>query len=91
MPVKSEKFLLLKKSIGKIFSEIRKGNNKISLTQLSYQYDIDKGNLSRIERGISDCRISTAWRIAEAAGIKFSDFAKMLEDELGKDFTFIDE
>lgn len=33
----------------------------------------------------------TAWRISEALGISFVDFAKMLEEKLGDDFKFIDE
>jgi len=83
------KVLTIKNAVGNILRKLRKNKN-ISLNKLALEYDIDKGTLSKLERGIYDCRISTAWKIAEANGIKFSDFAKMLEDELGSDFTFID-
>ena len=78
-----------KKILGKVFSNLRKTKN-ISLSKLALEYDIDKGSLSKLERGIYDCRISTAWKIAEANGIKFSDFAKLLEKEIDKNFTLID-
>ncbi len=83
------KVLTIKNAVGNILRKLRENKN-ISLNKLALEYDIDKGTLSKLERGIYDCRISTAWKIAEANGIKFSDFAKMLEDELGSDFTFID-
>lgn len=64
--------------------------NNISINQFANEYELDRSSLSKLDRGFYDCRISTAWRIAEASGIKFSDFAKMLEQELGEDFTFVD-
>ena len=80
-----------KNAIGTTFSILRKINGNFSINKLAMEYELDKGSLSKLERGIYDCRLSTAWKIAEANGIKFSDFAKILEKELGKDFTFIDE
>lgn len=47
--------------------------------------------MNRLENGKIDSRISTVWKVAETLGYKFSEFAKMLEDKLGEDFTFIDE
>lgn len=85
-----DKILIYKDALGKVFSKLRETNNNISLNQLGLQYDIDKGSLSKLERGIYDCQMSTAWKLAEANGVKFSQLAKMLEDELGEDFTFID-
>ena len=91
MQDKNEKILVLKSKIGEIFRGLRERNENISLSSFALGYDIDKGTLSKIERGIYDCRISTAWIISEANGIKFSDFAKLLENELGSDFKFLDE
>lgn len=87
----NEKFKKFKQTAGEVFKEMRKTGNGISLSKLAYEYDIDKGSLSKLERGFYDCRLSTAWRIAEAAGVKFSDFAKQLEDKLGYDFKLMDE
>lgn len=55
------------------------------------EYDINKGTISRIEKGTYDTQLSTAWKLSEANGLKFSEFAKLLEEELGSNFTFIDE
>lgn len=46
------------------------------------------GNLSKIERGIYGIQLLTAWKLCEALEIKFSDFAKTLEEKLGEDFNF---
>lgn len=91
MQEESEKLIRFKQAIGEIFKEIRNTNSNISLSKLAYEYDIDKGSLSKLERGFYDCRLSTAWKIAEASGVKFSKFAELLEENLGSDFKLMDE
>jgi len=86
----SNKIAKFKSAIGEVFSELRVASGDVSLNKLALEYDIDKGSLSKLERGVYDCRLSTAWKLSQANGINFSDFAKMLEEKLGKDFTFID-
>jgi len=86
----SNKIAKFKSAIGEVFSELRVASGDVSLNKLALEYDIDKGSLSKLERGVYDCRLSTAWKLSQANGISFSDFAKMLEEKLGKDFTFID-
>ncbi len=88
--MQDDKNLTFKTAIGKVFSQLRKKNKNISLNKLALEYDISKGSLSKLEHGIYDCRLSTAWKLAEANGVKFSEFAILLEDNLGKNFTFID-
>ena len=83
--------LYLIKTIGHILREIRKNHANLSLNQLANSYEIDKGGLSKIENGLVDCQISTLWKIIEASGLKFSEFAKLLEAELGDDFKLIEE
>ncbi len=83
------KISIFKNAIGKVFTALR-NPDKTSLNKLSLEYELNKGSISRIERGLYDCQLSTAWKLAEANGIKFSEFAKLLEEELGKNFTFID-
>ena len=85
---KKEKF---NKTLGKLFQDIRKSNDNISISKFAREYDFDRGNFSRLERGEIGCYIITAYKICEAAGIKFSDFAAKLENNLGKDFKFFDE
>ena len=85
---KIEKF---KEKLGKVIKTVREKSDSKSQNAFAMEYDIDRGNLSRLENGKIGCNIMTAWRITEGAGIKFSEFAKMLEDELGEDFKLMDE
>ena len=43
-----------------------------------------------LENGIKDPQISTLWRIAEGLEIKPSELVKLIEDELGKYFSFLE-
>ena len=80
-----------KKAVGEIIREVRKTKTNLSITRLAYEYEFDKGNISKTERGLYNIQLATAWKLCEALGISFSEFAKLLENKLGKDFTFIDE
>ena len=80
-----------KKTAGEVFSQIRKNKSGLSLNTFSRQYDFDRGNLSKVEKGLINCRLITAYKFAQACNLSFSDFAKILEENLGKDFTLIDE
>ena len=85
-----EKILLFNKTVGKLLKELRNNNSKTTINKFAREYDMDRGNLSKLERGIINCRLINAWKLSEALGIKFSEFAKKLEEKLGKDFTLID-
>jgi len=86
-----DKILLFYKAVGAVFKEMRVNNNSVSISRFAREYDLDRGNLSKIERGKLSCRILTAWKIAEASGFKFSDFAKKLEEKLGAEFKIFDD
>jgi len=86
-----EKFLYFKKAVGNVIRKLRKENPKLSINKLANEYEFNKGNLSKIERGLYSIYLVTAWRISESLGVKFSKFASLLEKELGPDFTFMDE
>ncbi len=91
MQRKDEKTLHLRKTVGELIRTTRVSNTKLSANKFSNEYDIGNGNMSRIENGIVDCKFITFWKIAEALGVKPSEFVKLLEDKLGKDFKLIDE
>lgn len=80
---------ILLKAVGKVVlakrTELKKGINKFS-----FEYDIGNGLLSRLEHGTTDTKISTLWKLANAFDIKFSEFAKLIEEELPNDFNFYD-
>ena len=91
MQQRDEKSLHFRKIVGKTFEQIRKKHHATSRSVFAREYDIDRGNLSKLERGITGCNLIMAWKISEACGIKFSEFAKLLEEELGSDFKLMDE
>lgn len=78
------------KVLGQLFRDIRKSNGNISISKFSHEYDFDRGNMSKLERGIICCNMFTAYKMCEAYNIDFSDFAVRLKEKLGKDFSTID-
>ena len=77
--------------VGKVFKRLRESNSKGSICRFSSEYDFDRGNLSKLERGINGCNLITAYKLSEAIGVKFSVFAEMLEEELGSEFKLLEE
>ncbi len=86
----SKKSLYLSKKLGEVIRELR-SKDDYSCRKFAYEYDISRSNLNKIENGVIDCKFTTLWKISEALGLKFSDFAKFLEEKLGEEFTLIDE
>lgn len=86
----SEKSLQLTKKLGVVLRKIRTSKD-VSCTKFAYQFDIDKGNLNRIENGLIDCKFTTLWKISEALGVKMGDIIDALEEELGSSFKLDDE
>ena len=43
-----------------------------------------------LENGIKDPQLSTVWRIAEGLDMKPHELIKKIEDELGEDFSFLE-
>ncbi len=91
MQQQDEKTIKFNKVLGRIVSKMRKDKLKTSLNKFAHEFDFDRGNLSKLENGVVNCRVATLFKISEALGLKFSEFAKILEDELGENFSFIDE
>lgn len=87
---KNEKTAYFKHIAGEIFKNIRQANGK-SQRKFADEFEFDRGNLSKMEKGLVGCSLATAWKICEGANLKFSEFAKILEDALGEDFKLIDE
>lgn len=91
MQYKDNKILQLNKVLGLIIKDIRIKKTGLSCSKLANEYGLDRGNLNRVENGLVDSKISTIWKASEALGLKFSEVAKILEENLPKDFTLIDE
>lgn len=90
MQYNDKKTLQLNKKLGELVKQIRL-KKFVSANRLSNEYDLDSGNLSRIEHGSINCKYITVWRIAEALGLRCSELTRMLEKELGEDFKLMDE
>ena len=91
MQYKNEKTLHLIENFGQIIKKTREKNTNKSQTLLAYEYELDSGNLSRVENGKIDSKLTMLWRISEALGVPLSQIIKSLEDELGEDFHIIDQ
>ncbi len=77
----------LQKTLAEIIKKLR---NKKSITQLANEIDLSKSVWFNLEKGERDIQISTFWRIAEGLDIKPSDLVKEIENQLGEDFSFIE-
>ena len=76
--------------IGKTLQKIRLEKVKKSQIMLAYEYDLDSGNLSRIESGKIDPKLTMLWRLSEAVGVPLSEIFKIIKKELGKNFYIVD-
>ncbi len=89
MQYKDKKSLHLTKILGEIITKVREKKG-ISVNKLANEYGLNDSNLGKIEKALIECKFVTLWRIAEALDLKLSELIKMIEDELGEDFTLID-
>ena len=89
MQRKNKKTLHLVEKFGDIVKKNREKFYK-SRRLFAYEYDLDSGNLTRIENGKIDPKLTMLWRIAEALNIPLSQLFKELEKELGENFHIID-
>ena len=80
----------LKKELQKAIAKIVKENRKKSITKSAYEIGMGKSLWADLENGIKDPQMSTLWRIAEGLEIKPHVLVKMIEDELGEDFSFLE-
>ena len=77
-------------ALGKVIKNQRTLRKK-GINKLSFEYDIGNGLLSKLEKGLADTKITTVWKLANAFGYKCSDFIKIVEQELPKDFDFYNQ
>ena len=77
---------IFQKAIAKTVKSCRKK----SITKSSDEIGMGKSMWADLEKGIKDPQFSTLWRIAEGLEIKPHKLVKMIEDELGDDFSFIE-
>ncbi len=76
----------LQRAIAKVVKE----NRTKSITKSADEIAMGKSMWADLENGIKDPQFSTFWRIAEGLDIKPHLLVKMIEDELGEDFSFLE-
>ena len=81
---------MLIKIIGNLIKEKRLAQDK-GILLFSYEYDISNSSIALLEKGKRDVQVTTLWKLANALGMKFSEFAKEIETKLPKDFKLIDD
>lgn len=81
---------MLIKIIGNLIKEKRLAQNK-GILLFSYEYDISNSSIALLEKGRRDVQVTTLWKLANALGLKFSEFVKEIETKLPKDFKLIDD
>ncbi len=91
MQYKNIKTLHLVCVIGKVIKELRQKNSKTSLNTFAYEYELNPGNLCRIENGKIEAKITMLWRIAEALDMPLSELIKKVENELEDGFSIMDK
>lgn len=90
MQHKNEKTIHLIKEFGKQVKKKREAQSK-SQRLLALEYELDSGNLNRIENGKIDPKLTMLWRISEALQIPLSELIKDLENELKENFHIIEQ
>lgn len=80
----------LKKQLQYTVAKIVKSHRNISITKISDEIGMGKSIWADLENGKKDPQFSTFWRIAEGLDIKPHCLIKEIEDELGENFSFLE-
>jgi transcriptional regulator with XRE-family HTH domain len=80
----------LKKELQKAIANVVKNQRKKSITKSADEIGMGKSLWADLENGIKDPQFSTLWRIAEGLEIKPHVLVELIEKELRKDFSFLE-
>lgn len=80
----------LKKELQKAIAKVVREHRTKSITKSADEIAMGKSMWADLENGIKDPQFSTLWRIAEGLDIKPHILVKMIEDEVGEDFSFLE-
>lgn len=85
-----EKAELLTITAVKILEQLSMETQGISIKELQEKYYFSKGLKREIKNGFTQCYILNICELLDIFKIRLSDFMRMIEDELGEDFSIID-
>lgn len=91
MQQRNSKTILLSKTIGQILKEYRIDVAEKSINSVAHEYGLDVGNISRIENGVTEVKLVTLWKLADAYEIPLSVLIQKIEAALPKDFHLYEE
>lgn len=80
----------LKTKLQKAIAKVVREHRTKSITKSADEIAMGKSMWADLENGIKDPQFSTLWRIAEGLDIKPHILVKMIEDEVGEDFSFLE-
>lgn len=80
----------LKNELQKAIAKVVREHRTKSITKSADEIAMGKSMWADLENGIKDPQFSTLWRIAEGLDIKPHILVKMIEDEVGDDFSFLE-
>lgn len=80
----------LKKELQLALAKVVKQHRTKSITKSADEIAMGKSMWADLENGIKDPQFSTLWRIAEGLDIKPHVLVKMIEEELGDSFSFLE-
>ena len=88
MQISKNKKEIIKQALAELVKELR-GNKSQFL--FASENDISTSIISNIERGLKDPQLTTLFKLAEAFGLSFDEFIKLLINKLPKDFYLIEK
>ena len=80
-----------RKKLQQITGKIVKKLRTKSITKSADEIGMGKSLWADLENGIKDPQFSTLWRVAEGLEVKPHVLVKMIEDEIGEDFSFLED
>lgn len=80
----------LKKELQRAIAKVVREHRTKSITKCADEIAMGKSMWADLENGIKDPQFSTLWRIAEGLDIKPHILVKMIEEELGEEFSFLE-
>ena len=80
----------LKNKLQKAIAKVVREHRTKSITKSADEIAMGKSMWADLENGIKDPQFSTLWRISEGLDIKPHILVKMIEDEVGEKFSFLE-
>ena len=80
-----------RQELQRAIAKVVKSHRTKSITKSADEIGMGKSIWADLENGIKDPQFSTLWRIAEGLDIKLHDLVIEIEEELGENFSFLED